>query len=342
MRIDSLFLNAEPGKKTRPRSFKEEDLIVSASDLQPWSIDEVLLELFNKYRDSMGDEEGTKQFTEGAMVAETIRTWQCPPWLQTAGLTHRLYLPNMSKHWNGVSVRSMVGIRAERIGLIAARIRFLLSICAVKNNIAMAYAQILNTEETLHNNRKEWETQEDISCATIVLLADEFINPYLTSGFGPKVNLDLVEIIAGHLCQHPPSIPIPSAIKSVIETPTGSYVGLDRAYEMAVADLELGQTESALRRLLESSKRAPWIAELKIYLAYVWILYGKFVIAGECAETAEESLLQLGLNWDKRLSFIEWLWLSRELIAMARAKRKPINPLKRAKHAPIDLIKRLT
>jgi aspartate beta-hydroxylase len=262
---------------------------------------------------------------------EILRRWLQPRWLQDAGAVHSVYSTDTyRKRLVGLSrrdeVRAAVGDRAERLAYlfcVLSRDDFFEAVDAhdslPKDGMAVRLAR--------GRQRREWLSCHEISHLLLLHMANLAEQSRGPSG-GPGRWLAQVSHLGAKLDDSQTLVPPAFASFTRVATPQQE----DRARECYLAGLLARDYDEAATQLSIATKTCRWIAEPRVVGAYLASRTGNFAEARLWIAEAQRTLIDLGVPWDPRLEYTDWLKLISLIADLAFERRKPASEL-----PPLDL-----
>jgi aspartate beta-hydroxylase len=238
---------------------------------------------------------------------DILRRWLLPDWLQNAGALHSVYSTEsyrfrLLEEASRSGVQAVVGARAERLahlfGLLPRR-------------------QLLHLADRLDESDSRFESvtrsgnqielsQADICNLLLLHMANEAEQAYGAQG-GPGIWIANVSRLGSKLLPSAVRVPpIFDGCRAVVSTESER-----RACAAYVSGTGMLGTDpiGARDQLAAASDACPWLGEPLVWRAYVALLQGLSTNACMWSNQAKRCLSSLGVSWDKRLSYDEWILL---------------------------------
>jgi aspartate beta-hydroxylase len=262
---------------------------------------------------------------------EILRRWLQPRWLQDAGAMHSVYstdvyrkqlLPLSSRD----SVRAVVGERAERLAFLfgaLCRDSFFAGIDAhdriPEHGIAVKQAAA--------DARPEWLSCHEAAHLLLLHMANLAEQSRGAQG-EPGRWLARLSRLGAKLDDTQTLIPPAFASFTAIVTPEQE----DEARRDYLAGLAAKDDREASALLATASRSCRWIAEPRVACAYRALRAGNPAAARSAIAEARRTLIELGVAWDSRLAYDDWLRLIALVEDLAFERRPAVSLL-----PPFDL-----
>jgi aspartyl/asparaginyl beta-hydroxylase (cupin superfamily) len=253
---------------------------------------------------------------------QILARWSLPVWIQNAGALHSVYSTDVYKRQliplsERSSVRSFIGSRAQRAVFLFCTLP--------RQGLFSALERRGDSEDTAEDlvvksnagNAQERLSQEDVDALLLVHMANEAEQAQAADS-SPGMWLERVSRMAGYVSA---SVSLPPFLKSgnrrlsreQEEHARASYLGGLKA-------LQAGDLEESSRQFALSSGDCPVWAEPTIWRAYLALQEADFASALQLTAEAKRQISSVGVAWDKRLTFREWMWLACALERLARGE----------------------
>jgi hypothetical protein len=253
---------------------------------------------------------------------DIVRRWGQPSWLQYAALLHSVYGTDVHRQQLLTSSRrddvaELAGARAERLAyLFCVTPRRLLFAGTHRwaSNLPGLFGQ---AEEAAEG--QPGVTREELDALVLLHMANIAEQARAADG-SPGAWLVALRDLAELLIDSD-AVSLPPFVAGLGGFSEADESAGRRAYRAGSADA--GPTEERVGQLALAGAVCPVVAEPCVWQAYLAWSRGDFFIAANWARCALGRLAQLGTNWDKRLTYSEWLDVAQRLARPALGPQPP-------------------
>ncbi|HWD74341.1 MAG TPA: aspartyl/asparaginyl beta-hydroxylase domain-containing protein [Solirubrobacteraceae bacterium] len=255
-------------------------------------------------------------------TSAVARRWHQPVWVQDAALLHSVYGTDAHRDQllpvaRRSEVRELAGHRAERLAYL---------FCVTPRRALFAGTHRWARDVPLRSvagergAADEPPADRDELDALILLHMANMAEQARADDGSPGLWLGRLRRLAELLIDSD-AITLPLFIAGLAAVTDEDEALLRRVYRQSVADI--GDGEVSADRLALASAVCPVVAEPCVWQGYLAWRQGDAAMAMQWGHRARRRLLDVGVAWDKRLSFEDWLELAERLEIHAEGGRPP-------------------
>lgn len=238
---------------------------------------------------------------------DVVRRWSQPRWVQDAAAVHSVYSTDayeaeLFSRSSRKDVSEIVGARAERLAHLFCVVprRSLFSRFEPPTALPAQTVKIACRDESVAEL-----TRSDV-CHLLLMHMANAAEQICDDDGGPGLWLSRVSRRGALLV--PSEMLIPPIFQGCTQVvaPEDEERARD-AYRSGVESL--GEPDTARQHFVSASLACPWVGEPLVWRAYLALGSGLPAEASVWSSEAARRLTQLGVTWDKRLTYDEWLSL---------------------------------
>jgi len=261
-----------------------------------------------------------------------LRRWRQPAWLQDAGALHSIYATDVYQRQlvpllRRDDVRAAMGPRAERLAYLFGAISRTQFFALMDDPDRRNDERLVLAARSSEPNATESIARDEAYDLLVLYMANEAEQVRGPSG-EPGPWLARVSRMGALLPRSARTPPLFGSCASVV-LPERETAARQEYLAGIAADADLA---TAAQHVEAAARACPWLAEPRVVHAYLALRQGDMLEARLQLTDARRLLTDMGVVWDARLSYDEWLRLILSLERLACGREDAVAAL-----PPLDL-----